>query len=401
MMVSRSTCPGYRDIPFRSGRSGFLGWLVCFAALVLTGLPAVVQADTFRFVDVTGRAALHHTADAAVNIDKARRLALEEALYLAALEGGADINGFQASISDLIVSDELVVRPAGSILNFSITDEAEQGDHYIVSIRAAVGRLPESTCQNRMFSKLTVFAPKIETDRAIHPGLTSQVPVLLNSMIEHLQNKQTLGLTLALNTPYTPSTGFAIPAAFDYRAITSGRKSIDNGDFAVVPEIVLKHRKSGTMFVKDEEMTLQISLNVFESGAEVPGFILEEEVVLPLGSETPLRSFDILTRPRLDTLVAGLLAPAGPLAERLAQAINCRKLVSTLQLEDGNLVIPIGSNQGVRADAMGVLNDPTKPVQFLTIARLEPGRTLLAPLNPSVSAASLAGRTIEFMEFKP
>ena len=401
MMVSRSTCPGYRDIPFRSGRSGFLGWLVCFAALVLTGLPAAVQADTFRFVDVTGRAALHHTADAAVNIDKARRLALEEALYLAALEGGADINGFQASISDLIVSDELVVRPAGSILNFSITNEAEQGDHYIVSIRAAVGRLPESTCQNRMFSKLTVFAPKIETDRAIHPGLTSQVPVLLNSMIEHLQNKQTLGLTLALNTPYTPSTGFAIPAAFDYRAITSGRKSIDNGDFAVVPEIVLKHRKSGTMFVKDEEMTLQISLNVFESGAEVPGFILEEEVVLPLGSETPLRSLDILTRPRLDTLVAGLLAPAGPLAERLAQAINCRKLVSTLQLEDGTLVIPIGSNQGVRADAMGVLNDPTKPVQFLTIARLEPGRTLLAPLNPSVSAASLAGRTIEFMEFKP
>ena len=146
-------------------------WLVCFVALVLTGLPAVVQAETFRFVDVTGRAALHHTADAAINIDKARRLALEEALYLAALEGGADISGFQATISDLIVSDELVVRPAGSILNFSITDEAEKGDHYIVSIRAAVGRLPESSCQNRMFSKVTVFAPRIEIDRAIPPGL--------------------------------------------------------------------------------------------------------------------------------------------------------------------------------------------------------------------------------------
>ena len=376
-------------------------WLVCFVALVLTGLPAVVQAETFRFVDVTGRAALHHTADAAINIDKARRLALEEALYLAALEGGADISGFQATISDLIVSDELVVRPAGSILNFSITDEAEKGDHYIVSIRAAVGRLPESACQNRMFSKVTVFAPRIEIDRAVPPGLASQVPVLLNSMIENLQGQQTLGLTLALNTPYTPSTGFAVPAAFDYRAITSGRKSVDNGDFAVVPVIVLKHRKTGSMLKKDEEVILQISLNVLEGGAEVPSFTLDEQIILPLGSETPLRSLDILTRPRLETQVAGLLAPAGPLAERLATAINCRKLVSTLQLEDGNLVIPIGSNQGVRADAMGVLDDPTKPVQFLTIARLEPSRTLLAPLNPSVSAASLAGRTIEFLEFKP
>ena len=192
--------PGIKRYPFQIWPLQINGVARLFVALVLTGLPAVVQAETFRFVDVTGRAALHHTADAAINIDKARRLALEEALYLAALEGGADISGFQASISDMIVSDELVVRPAGSILNFSITDEAEKGDHYTVSIRAAVGRLPESTCQNRMFSKVTVFAPKIDIDRAIHPGLASQVPVLLNTMIENLQNQQTLGLTLALNT---------------------------------------------------------------------------------------------------------------------------------------------------------------------------------------------------------
>ena len=121
-----------------------------------------------------------------------------------------------------------------------------------------------------------------------------------------------------------------MPAAFDYRAITSGRKSVENGDFAVVPVIVLKHRKTGTMFVKEEEVIVQISLQVLEGGAEVPSFTLDERDHFAAGQRNALRSLDILTRPRLDTLVAGLLAPAIPLADRLATAINCRKLVSTL-----------------------------------------------------------------------
>ena len=74
--------------------------------------------------------------------------------------------------------------------------------------------------------------------------------------------------------------------------------------------MMLKHRKTGTMFVKEEDIIVQISLQVLEGGAEVPSFTLDEEIILPLGSETPLRSLDVLTRPRLDTLVAGLLAPA-------------------------------------------------------------------------------------------
>ena len=85
----------------------------------------------------------------------------------------------------------------------------------------------------------------------------------------------------------------------------------------------------------------------------------------------------------------------------MTKAINCRTLKSTLRIDQGELFIPIGSNQGLRVDAMGVLDDPAKPVQFLSIARLEPSRTVLAPLDPYLPASSLVGRTIEFLEFKP
>ena len=103
------------------------------------------SAAPFQFTETTGRAVI--IDDAAQQ--EARLLALEEALYLAALQGGARINGFSAITADTSLEDHFVVRPASRILDYTITNEVIDDQHYQVSIRAASVTCPAAhVCMN-------------------------------------------------------------------------------------------------------------------------------------------------------------------------------------------------------------------------------------------------------------
>ena len=70
------------------------------------------SAAPFQFTETTGRAVI--IDDEAQQ--EARLLALEEALYLAALQGGARINGFSAITADTSLEDHLSCVPPAVFL---------------------------------------------------------------------------------------------------------------------------------------------------------------------------------------------------------------------------------------------------------------------------------------------
>ena len=121
------------------------------------------RADGFRFAETTGRAVIMGPESQ----QEARLLALEEALYLAALEGGAKINGFSAVMSSTAIDDHFVVQPATRILDYTVINEMVDDTHYTVSIRAAIGALPRSSCAMRRSINMTVFKPLV-TQGLIH-----------------------------------------------------------------------------------------------------------------------------------------------------------------------------------------------------------------------------------------
>ena len=107
-----------------------------------------VSASGFEFVQATGRAVIvHQEAE-----QEARLMALEDALYTAALQGGAEINGFSIITTDTAIDDHFVVRPASRILDYRIVNEVVEEEHYAVTIEAAVGDLPDSRCKARRFA---------------------------------------------------------------------------------------------------------------------------------------------------------------------------------------------------------------------------------------------------------
>ena len=63
--------------------------------------------------EVTGRAVILDN-----NIEKARRLALEDALYLASLKGGAFVDGFSSVSKNTIINDQSIIKSDSKILDF-------------------------------------------------------------------------------------------------------------------------------------------------------------------------------------------------------------------------------------------------------------------------------------------
>ena len=86
---------------------------VFIVSLIYSALISVAHAkDTLRFIETTGRAVIEDDE----TIDISRRRALEEALYLAALHGGAKINGFSAVNTDTSIQENLVVQLHNQVL---------------------------------------------------------------------------------------------------------------------------------------------------------------------------------------------------------------------------------------------------------------------------------------------
>jgi hypothetical protein len=125
--------------------------LSAIALLMMTIAPA-----TAEMVRVVGRAA-YVDGDPSV----AQRRALEDALYLAALEGGADVSGFSITNQGVLTGDSILIQPTYRILDYSILHEGSSGPHYEVTIEAYVGEAPDLGCTLRPVVQLVAGRPQI------------------------------------------------------------------------------------------------------------------------------------------------------------------------------------------------------------------------------------------------
>ena len=179
-------------------RVPLLAFLACICFVIGA---TTVQAAGLRFTETTGRAVI---LDSAMERE-ARMLALEDALYLAALDGGARINGFSAVMSDTTLEDHFVIRPASRILDYTITNEVIDGEHYEVSIRAAVGNLPRGECLHRRALNLTLFKPRMSLAETIPAAAAPMAIDVLNHVIRTIEGHEDVSASRATDVALDPS----------------------------------------------------------------------------------------------------------------------------------------------------------------------------------------------------
>ena len=118
---------------------------ILIALLTLNTHLHAQNKSNFKQVEATGRSILLPE-----NIETSRKRALEDAIYIAALKGGADINGFSAIRSNTIINDQSDIKATNSVIDFKILSEKQDKEFLIIKISAVVGgELSKNNCKNR------------------------------------------------------------------------------------------------------------------------------------------------------------------------------------------------------------------------------------------------------------
>ena len=366
--------------------------VLAFACFILGATAG--QAGGMRFTETTGRAAI---IDPAME-QEARMIALEDALYLAALEGGARIDGFSAVMTDSSLEDHFVIRPASRILDYTITNEVIDDLHYQVSIRAAVGDLPKGTCLHRRDVNLTVFAPKITHGKAVAAEAGPMAPQVISALIETIEAHPGINAIRATDTVLDPARLARTTDQFDYQALTTGVTRVSRGDFALTPEITLTSRRVRNGLDRRDDMLVSIEMHLFAGETYIPVDHFESRQQITTRLRSPFRTVNILGQPRRPVILDAMRAPVAALVDDMAAKLQCAPLSATMSVVDGKLSVPIGSYHGMRENALAVASGTDTPWQILRVTSVAPMSSVLTPLNEKRDINTLAGRTAELME---
>lgn len=368
----------------------FLPQLAVSKVMQATGFPSV------NMVTVTGRAVIQHED----TVDEARDLALEDALYYAALEGGAKIDGYSAVDETTSLQEMFIVRPASRILDYTITNELRDETHYEVTIQAVIGDVSANGCQNRPISHVTLFKPhhKLAYDL---PHWMSQIPVSLSHEIANALSEQpTLRVNDARTTERpaatTPSNNFN---RFDYRHLTTGRVEMRQGDVGIETHVNITYESTAELLSKTHFAILNIDSFLSAPGSRAEAQKVSNVFKIKLGKKNLLYSLTTLNRESRESIQKLIGNAASVHAKKLAETVICAPMKAQLELVGDSLQVRLGTRQGLGPNHLAFTDDKTTKFKILRVSQAGDTNVVLEPLDRRQDLAELAGAEVTFLEF--
>ena len=193
-----------------------------------------VEEKNFKQVEATGRAIL-----IVEDIQTSRKRALEDALYLAALKGGADISGFSAITFNTVINDQSIVTATNRVIDFKIIKEEQDKDFLSIKISAIVGgKMSNKNCKARPVN-LTLFRGSFYTQTNIPSKLSRKMSLWYNNIYEIISQLPNVKSVNYKKKSLDDVIKSNINPSYDYNALTNGLPSIYAGNYSIVPELGL------------------------------------------------------------------------------------------------------------------------------------------------------------------
>ena len=351
-----------------------------------------------RLVSATGRALIQHP-DA---IEEAKRLALEDALYYAALTGGAKIDGFSTVDETTRLDERYIIRPSAHIVDYAITHEMHDEQHYEITIEAAIGEAAigeggAHNCQNRPMSALTQFKPVMHIERTV-PSWMSQMPAyLFQSLHAYLAQQPRLNVRDARGHHFNASMPIGNPHnAFDYRGLTTGRIYRRAGDFALETQIHFAMRSAVQKLAKTEYLIITLDSLLHEGHKQHK---ISNEFKIKLGRIWPWPSLTILSQIERDEIRAMIKLGAETHAEKLTGYMLCAPLTAHVNMVQGRLEVKLGQRQGLGRHHLAFVEGADMRWSILRIYQAYENTTILKPLDDRRDLADFIGAEVRFLEF--
>ena len=363
----------------------------------------IIANSEVKFVEVTGRSVIEDNSPLL-----SKNSALEDALYLAALEGGAKISGYSIVDKFSNLKEEVIVRPASGILDYTIIDEIISDQHYEVTIRALVGETEEKVgCSSRPKSRLVSFAPKIFVNQN-SPAWSQNLPQLVFNALQNgfLQFKD-LEILNASNTNLKENNKRLELNNFDYKVLTGNVVYYKPADFSLETEIYVEPTQhlhsTSTSSLKLEDylkLTTKIVIKDIMNGEEV--FQTSRIALSYIGPrKTIFHSINVLSRPNKNNVLSSLVSSINDLPEEINEFLKCISLKSIAQPSkvENAIKIDLGTNQGISLGNLALTESVNTPFAVFEVVKVDSNGSVLLPLNATRNIEKYYGKAITFMEF--
>ena len=359
---------------------------------LLAGTHALA-GDGLRMVSATGRAVIIDQA----NVHEAKNIALEDALYLAALKGGAKIDGFSSVQADTSLDDHFVVRPSSEILDYRITNEIKDDLHYEVTVEAAVGKILERACHNRAIGHLTMFAPTMSMTRSV-PGWLSTMPsTMMVDLYRQLENTTNLKLYNEAAT-VLDTDKMKQDARYDYNSLMNGKPSIRDGDFSFETNIAFESFSADFAFAQSQYLRAIITTSLYAGSQLTPLGQIRDEIKLKLGERSPSLLISKLSTTKRDEVKTTLLGGLKSHAKAIASATLCLPLQALIKLENDKLRVDLGMRQGIQVNRLAMVSGVGSKWSVLRVIEAGDGYSILEPLSRQRKPVNLNGKFATFLE---
>ncbi len=370
-------------------------YLITFLSLFFSQLPlAEANEENLKLVMSTGRAAIISDEQ----LQETRSRALEDALYSAALLGGAKIDGFSSIQAGTQLDDHFVVRPSSKIVDYDILNEQSDDLHYAITIEAAVGEVRKTECQNRPVNNVTMFAPVFAIDNEV-PAWVSHIPTgLVKNIYDQMAKRSDVEMINKTDVLLDPQ-GLTKDARYSYKALTSGVTKIRDGDFALSINIMMQKMVQKENFQENHFVDAFIETKVFIDSDFKETQTVTNEARIPIRNVTALKFIGNATSPNRSKIRNRFLNLVSEHVADVTVAMQCTPLAAIMVAREDGLHIPIGTQQGLRDNRLAVVSNKTIPWTILRVVKTTMNSAVLKPLNRKRSLSQLSGQKVSFLEF--
>lgn len=372
---------------------------ICILFSIISFNALAAQNDSnFRNVEATGRAILIEG-----KIDVSRKRALEDALYIAALKGGANINGFSAIGSNTIINDQAIVSAANRVIDFKIIKETQEKEFLSIKIAAIVGGdLSSKNCKVRPIN-ISLFKGTFNVGSDVPSILSRKMSLWFNHSYDIISKTSNVNVIDYRNKLIDAVIKSNINSSFDYHALTEGVPFIQSGDYSLVPNLTLtKNNFEENNF---SNYLFQISFKIYKGSdfTLLPLKTYNFPIKYNLNSKFKfLKNISTLNINSVDEMIKKQLVKV---TKSIFQDLHCRPLEGKLLLINGELKVDIGSKQGLKSKQIGIvrglkiknsmLNNSSVILHAEYIGK---NNSKLLPLNDNIKLETLDNLIVEFVE---
>ena len=333
----------------------------------------------------------------------AKKRALDDALYLASLQGGAKIDGYSSVDTNTSLNENLLIRPSSSIKDFVILEESKDETHYSVKIKAILVSLNSLLdCSARSNINLSYFKPNFVVSSKL-PAQLQNLPLLISQKIfENLTRIDQISLKDSTNFDANPRKFSALPVSLDYESIVEGKSgSLKSGEFGIHTLIEVK-RSKGTMTRFLNKADIALTINLFEGTNFNIIDTLNYNFSVLLGIETGYQHMDGFYKIPYDKITEVVQDSISKMQFRVKDRLKCYPLEARAELVKDVLTIPLGINQGVQIGKVGFASNsnPNHSMRdwiVVTVKDSSGDFSVLEILNPSNKKEDINGKLIRFM----